>query len=567
MEIKNLSIYVKNMITFKLSVLTQSILFYPLIFSIIIFIVYIITSRLDHLLFDNDVRVNIPYLDSLLFAGSAEAASSILSAIAGGWTTMLGVTFSVTLVTLQLSTSKYTSHIIHKFENDRINKLTLGWFIAVVLYSLLVLKTVRTDQAVGDIFTPIIGVNVAIAIALISLFIFVLFLNNIGSYLKPRVLVSGLVDQIICSIKPYEKRDIDKKYLYQIKEEKNNLRNIKKLFEIKSKQQGIVRYIDWNTIYSGLQNPAKNESTEATPTNIWIEFNKSLGESVEDGNILVMIYGVDNKNKEDDEKEENKQKDKVDNNKNNNNKKKNKNTTNEFQQTILSSFDINKDRDISRDYTYGIELLKSLAIKSITQKDSDITNSCISGLFRILIYVLKRQEIFGLPFRIITKKPRKKNKNEDFNDKINMTTENYNIEDNNNKNNLIRKKLSTTTENTDNIIMIKPKEKKLSNLILSELSIINSNIFKDENIPVIEHFMGEYFFSSKTLLENDKKNEFKSLTDWYSKILSYSFKSLTKEFQNEVILIPLSDFRNYISGNYPSMKNSFDIYMQDIINR
>ena len=567
MEIKNLSIYVKNTITFKLSVLTQSILFYPLIFSIIIFIVYMITSRLDHLLFDNDVRVNIPYLDSLLFAGSAEAASSILSAIAGGWTTMLGVTFSVTLVTLQLSTSKYTSHIIHKFENDRINKLTLGWFIAVVLYSLLVLKTVRTDQAVGDIFTPIIGVNVAIAIALISLFIFVLFLNNIGSYLKPRVLVSGLVDQIICSIKPYEKRDIDKKYLYQIKEEKNNLRNIKKLFEIKSKQQGIVRYIDWNTIYSGLQNPAKNESTEATPTNIWIEFNKSLGESVEDGNILVMIYGVDNKNKEDDEKEENKPKDKVDNNKNNNNKKKNKNTTNEFQQTILSSFDINKDRDISRDYTYGIELLKSLAIKSITQKDSDITNSCISGLFRILIYVLKRQEIFGLPFRIITKKPRKKNKNEDFNDKINMTTENYNIEDNNNKNNLIRKKLSTTTENTDNIIMIKPKEKKLSNLILSELSIINSNIFKEENIPVIEHFMGEYFFSSKTLLENDKKNEFKSLTDWYSKILSYSFKSLTKEFQNEVILIPLSDFRNYISGNYPSMKNSFDIYMQDIINR
>ena len=73
--------------------------------------------------------------------------------------------------------------------------------------------------------------------------------------------------------------------------------------------------------------------------------------------------------------------------------------------------------------------MRSLAIKSITQKDNDITNSCISGLFRILIYVLKRQEIFGLPFRIVSKKTiidKKNNNKEDFNNKINKRTEGYN---------------------------------------------------------------------------------------------------------------------------------------------
>ena len=58
---------------------------------------------------------------------------SILSAISGGWTTILGVTFSVTLVTLQLSSTKYTSHIVNTFEDDKINQLTLGLFIFVVV--------------------------------------------------------------------------------------------------------------------------------------------------------------------------------------------------------------------------------------------------------------------------------------------------------------------------------------------------------------------------------------------------------------------------------------------------
>ena len=205
------------------------------------------TSRIDES-FSNEFNIETPILNSLIFAGSADSARSILSAIAGGWTTILGVAFSITLVTLQLSTSRYTSYLVNKFEEDRINKLTLGWFIAVVLYSLLVLKSVRTEEGDTGIFIPIVGVNVAISIALIGLFIFALFLSNISSYLKPKILVSKLISQIIYSIQSQGKRNVDSELLQEIYKQELPTERRKKILEIKAKENGILRYIDWNTI-------------------------------------------------------------------------------------------------------------------------------------------------------------------------------------------------------------------------------------------------------------------------------------------------------------------------------
>ena len=84
------------------------------------------TTRFNTILYTGGVSFDIYYLGTLLFASSLHADRRILLAISGGWTTILGVTFSVTLVTLQLSSTKYTSHIVDTFENDKINQLRLG---------------------------------------------------------------------------------------------------------------------------------------------------------------------------------------------------------------------------------------------------------------------------------------------------------------------------------------------------------------------------------------------------------------------------------------------------------
>ena len=565
---KKIFIRIKNQIKSKSSTFTKSILFYPIVFSLIAFLGFLLTSRIDES-FSNEFNIDTPFVSSIIFTGSADSARSILSAIAGGWTTILGVAFSITLVTLQLSTSRYTSHLVNKFEEDRINKLTLGWFISVVLYSLLVLKSVRTEEGNIEIFIPIVGVNTAISIALIGLFIFALFLSNISSYLKPKILVSKLISQIIHSIQSQGKRNFDTELLQEIYEQELPVERRKKIVEIKSKENGILRYIDWNSISSSLQETFKNSHQ----TDISLEFTKSIGDWIETGNTLVIVSET-NKDKNAGE-EESREYSLIDNDSSEDNKIQNKNNKmkykkniiSDFQNQILSSFDINKDRDISRDPMLGIELLRNLAIKSAKKNDIDISNSCISGLFRILIFLLKEeQDYFGLPFRI---KINSKNENKtDTKEKFNKKNNNYIFDDDDKTAITFSSSKKDKDANTIIMITIKPKEERLTNVILSDLSIINNMANTAENIPIIKHILSEYISFSKELLEKEKNEEFYLITNWYSKmLLSISSKSLPKEFYHELFIVPLLDFQKDLLQNYSHIKNGFDIYMKEIFHK
>lgn len=530
-------ILIKKRVLSKWGMFKRSVLFYPAIFSVFILGIFLITSNIDAS-FDRGYSIHLPYLSSLLFSGSADAARSILSTIAAGWATILGVSFSVTLITLQLSTSRYTSHLVNRFEEDRINKLTLGWFIAVVLYSLLVLKTVKTEGGTGDVFIPIIGVNIAVLMASIGLYIFVLFLNNISSYLKPKDLVLRLVKQIICSIKPYEKREVDEKALLHIRNEiPSEQKNSLKLLEITSNEEGLVRYVDWNSLSSSLRN-LKNLSQPL----ILIEFHKSTGETVHKGNVIATVYGINSSDRPD-KVEELERKNPINNNGPNNTGSKDSNLCN-LDQKIVSTIDVNKERDFHRDPAYGLELLRSFAIKSASNNDIDLTNACITGLFTILVYIWKNKDIFGLPFTIKL---------------VSDTKTGYD------KSKVPSSKINDDKNAEDKVIIIKPDEEPLSDVVLSELSVINTSATSKRDIPIIKHIISEYISTSKTLLENGKKEQFDLLTNWYSQKLIYSLEPLSKEFQDEIFVTPLFGFQKYLAQNYDYAKTSFDIYMKDII--
>ena len=248
----------------------------------------------------------------------------------------------------------------------------------------------------------------------------------------------------------------------------------------------------------------------------------------------------------------------IKNSKNNNKKEQQKKFVNDLEQKILSSININNNRDISKDPFYGIELLSTLSIKTASNNDIDVTNACITGLFKILVYTLKNQDVFGLPFRIKVKDTIKKRKEEEK-DKDNNNSSNINQ---NNKN-------DNADDGDDNYkkitITIKPKEKPITDILLSELSIINNSANKQQNIPIMKHLISEYISASKTLLENDKKEKFYLLTNWFSQKLNYSLESFSKEFQNEVFVNPLLDFQEYLSQNYDFVTTSFSIYMKNII--
>ncbi len=76
-----------------------------------------------------------------LFGVGADGARGTLSTIAGSMMTVVGVTFSMVLMTLALASSQYTSRILRNFMRDRVTQVVLGIFAGIFTYCLIVLRT------------------------------------------------------------------------------------------------------------------------------------------------------------------------------------------------------------------------------------------------------------------------------------------------------------------------------------------------------------------------------------------------------------------------------------------
>lgn len=537
---------------------SNSILYYPILFLLGSLSLFVITATIDPYI-PRDYEFSL--FNPLVFTGSADAARSILSTVATGWTTILGVAFSVTLITLQLSSSKYISRLVSEFQNDKINQLTLGWFIFVSSYSLLILKTVRTDEADG-VYIPILGTNIALAVAIIGLLIFVVYIHNISNYLRPNILISRLIDDIISSLKRYEKRKTDKKLIFDTKPFGE------KICDIRSTNNGIITSINWEEI----QNIIIQFQTD---TDLWMEWYKSIGDWSGKEELLAVVYKYLNE----EAKEENyhcKNKSKFlglpminknnygDYNENYSINKEEEGDDISFNQKILNCIQITNDSNLSEDPILGIRLLGEMAVKSNNLRDYDVVNSVIMGLFQILIYTYSNEEKLGLPFTVSSegmhsRKIRKIN--------LNKKTKNKDAVDENNKSKKEEKEEENVKQKKENerIIIINPREVQIQDVIIHTLTTISSMIVNQKNTSSNEHICKQYIATSKYLLEINKVNEFQILTEWYSKRLIL----IKQEFSDSLVLLPilnlLLQLKEDLNFSYPYAVKTFSVFMDEIL--
>ncbi|WP_111508976.1 DUF2254 domain-containing protein [Mycobacterium kyogaense] len=120
-----------------------------------------------------------PIVEAYLFGGGADAAREILGTIASALMTVTSLTFSLTLVTLQLASSQYTPRLLRTFASDHLVQRTLALFVATFAYALTVLRSVRNDSDTITRFVPKIAVTVAFVLAVASIIALVLFLGHL----------------------------------------------------------------------------------------------------------------------------------------------------------------------------------------------------------------------------------------------------------------------------------------------------------------------------------------------------------------------------------------------------
>ena len=115
----------------------------------------------------------------LLFSGGPEAARSVLQAISGSLITVTSLTFSLTVVTLQLASSQFSPRLLRTFTSDRFVHVTLALFLAAFAFALTVLRSVRDETLGISLFVPEISVTVAFGLAIASVIGLVLFLAHL----------------------------------------------------------------------------------------------------------------------------------------------------------------------------------------------------------------------------------------------------------------------------------------------------------------------------------------------------------------------------------------------------
>ena len=133
-----------------------------------------------------------------LFGAGAEGSRQMLSTLAGSMMTVLGVTFSMTLVALTLASSQYTSRILRIFMRSRITQTTLGVFAGTFTYCLIVLRTIRSGSVVE--FIPGLAVFFAFVLALGSVGVLIFFIHHIASSIQASSIIASVARETYSAI-------------------------------------------------------------------------------------------------------------------------------------------------------------------------------------------------------------------------------------------------------------------------------------------------------------------------------------------------------------------------------
>jgi uncharacterized membrane protein len=132
---------------------------------------------------------------TLVFGGGPSAARDVLAAIAGSLISVTGLTFSFTVVALQLASSQHSPRFLQTFVTDRVVQVTLALLVGTFVYALTVLRTVRTEESAGPAFVPRLSVTAGFVLTLASVVGLVLFLGHLARSLRVETMLRDVSDE------------------------------------------------------------------------------------------------------------------------------------------------------------------------------------------------------------------------------------------------------------------------------------------------------------------------------------------------------------------------------------
>ena len=134
------------------------------------------------------------------FGGTPDGARSVLSAIAQSMLTFTGLVFSITMLVLQLASSQLSPRVTRTFLRDRANQVVLGLFVATFVFTLVILREVRTPVGGGAGFVPAVSVWFAFALLLASVGAFIYYIDHMAQAIRASTVIVSIWAETVAAI-------------------------------------------------------------------------------------------------------------------------------------------------------------------------------------------------------------------------------------------------------------------------------------------------------------------------------------------------------------------------------
>lgn len=293
-------------------------------------------------------------LQPLLFGGTADAARSLLSTIAGSLVTVISIAFSMTLVALQQVSVQFSPRVLDRLTGNRTNQFVVGMYIATFTFALLVLRSIRSaEEDPATRFIPALSITVALILSLFCLALLIYFIHHISQALQ----VGTLMDEIHSDLINH----IDTLYPSSIGDAITRASSPhepghpvmatapKRL--IRSQHSGFLRKVDEDALLNG--------SLQAVR---WLAVRPQVGDFVAHGAVLAEIDNAPSH----DEK---------------------------LDRVIEAAFILDRTRSIEQDPLFGVRQLVDIALKALSPSINDPTTAelALSYLGNALGHLAKRE--------------------------------------------------------------------------------------------------------------------------------------------------------------------------------
>lgn len=113
-----------------------------------------------------------------LSSGDASAAADLLSTLLTSMITLATLAISITMVVLTLAAGQLGPRLIRNFMADKRTQLMLGFFLATIVYLVLVLRRVNAGTQGNE--PPHLAVTVGIVLVLACVLLLLLFVHHLG---------------------------------------------------------------------------------------------------------------------------------------------------------------------------------------------------------------------------------------------------------------------------------------------------------------------------------------------------------------------------------------------------